>query len=414
VNVSSVGGDGVAPHTSPNTIKEGDSPAQFRSKKMDWQENEDNSIFQGEQRKETSKHTLKRPASRLSIGKRMILGSQYTLHETPNQPGSSGHLGMETAELVCSYASGTDSDVLVVHPEPPLVPTVSAVTFNSQVGTHSDRRDIDMIDSQPIELEMDMCSAWTKQAKPEMTFSPLQRNLENISGVSPAHCQLTQGMNTASNFDGPDMMSFAMYEKQSNHPQWSEVQGSADSREKPHLHYGGLGKHRCGRNMQTQKVNTFLRERIQITEKRNVQGHGKKSVAHKHTIRNHLDPKADDYRSPVGKELIHFCGDGEHPSKEEEDPVKQYFYGEGKHECIQIKELRLENTASLQDKKGDFESGADEDKRAVIGHSDQRLSEDYDSHINVDLERESTIPKLQQTNVAHCVRKQGYSDLWTP
>ncbi|XP_041697420.1 zinc finger protein 614 [Coregonus clupeaformis] len=232
VNVSSVGGDGVAPHTSPNAIKEGDSPAQFRSKKMDWQENEDNSIFQGEQRKETSKHTLKRPASRLSIGKRMILGSQYTLHETPNQPGSSGHLGMETAELVCSYASGTDSDVLVVHPEPPLVPTVSAVTFNSQVGTHSDRRDIDMIDSQPIELEMDMCSAWTKQAKPEMTFSPLQRNLENISGVSPAHCQLTQGMNTASNFDGPDMMSFAMYEKQSNHPQWSEVQGSADSREK--------------------------------------------------------------------------------------------------------------------------------------------------------------------------------------
>ncbi|KAK6310290.1 hypothetical protein J4Q44_G00183450 [Coregonus suidteri] len=137
VNVSSVGGDGVAPHTSPNTIKEGDSPAQFRSKKMDWQENEDNSIFQG----------------------------------------------METAELVCSYASGTDSDVLVVHPEPPLVPTVSAVTFNSQVGTHSDRRDIDMIDSQPIELEMDMCSAWTKQAKPEMTFSPLQRNLENISGA---------------------------------------------------------------------------------------------------------------------------------------------------------------------------------------------------------------------------------------
>ncbi|XP_021468305.2 zinc finger and SCAN domain-containing protein 23 [Oncorhynchus mykiss] len=235
VNVSSVGGDSVAPHTSPNARKEGNSPAQFRSRKIDWQRNEDNSIFQGEQRKETLKHNLKRPASRLSIGKRVILGPQYTLHETPNQPGSSGHLGgngMETAELVCSYASKTESDVLVVHPEPPLVPTVSAVTFNSQVGTHSDRRDIDMIDSQPIELEMDMCSTWNKQAKPEITFSQLQQNLENISGMSPDHCQLTQGMNTASNFDGPDMMSFAMYEKQSNHPQWSEVQGSADSREK--------------------------------------------------------------------------------------------------------------------------------------------------------------------------------------
>lgn len=33
--------------------------------------------------------------------------------------------------------------------------------------------------------------------------------------------------------------------------------------------------------------------------------------------------EADDHWSPVGKEFI-FCCDGEHPSKEEEDPVKQY------------------------------------------------------------------------------------------
>ncbi|KAJ8011436.1 hypothetical protein DPEC_G00058190 [Dallia pectoralis] len=234
VNVSSVEGDNAS-HTSPNSRKEATSPAHFMSKKRDWQGKEDGAVFQSEQKKETSMHTLKRPASRLCFGKRRSMGPQYTLHESPNQSGSSRHSNddrMETGELVCSYGSETDRDVLVVHPEPPLVPSVSTVSSSSQAVTHSERRELDMIDSQPFPVEMEMCSSWSKTAKPEITFSQLQQNLENISGMSPAQCQMAQGLNTGSKFDGTDMMSFAMYDKQSTVPQWSEVPGGADNREK--------------------------------------------------------------------------------------------------------------------------------------------------------------------------------------
>ncbi|KAL0966590.1 hypothetical protein UPYG_G00297160 [Umbra pygmaea] len=231
-NVSTGVGGGATPHASPSSRTEGHSPAHFMSKKRDWQGKEDDSIFQGEPRKETPMHTVKCPTSRLSFGKRRSIGPQYTLHDTPNQSVSSRHLSgdrIETAEPVCSYASGTDSDVLVVNPDPP---TVSAVTSSGQTGPHCDRRDMEMIDSQPFDVEMDMCSTWTKAAKPDMTFPQLQQNLDNISGMSPAHCQLTQGLNTGAKFDGSDMMSFAMYDKQSSVSQWSEGPASTDSREK--------------------------------------------------------------------------------------------------------------------------------------------------------------------------------------
>ncbi|CAB1313068.1 unnamed protein product, partial [Coregonus sp. 'balchen'] len=102
---------------------------------------------------------------------------------------------------------------------------------------------------------------------------------------------------------------------------------------------------------------------------------------------------------PVGKELNNFCSDGEHPSKEDEDSVKQ-SYAVMKY---MVKEM------------GSVESGADEDQRDVIGHTQtDSLFEDNDPHINADQERERTIQKFQHTKVAHCVRRQGYSGLWTP
>ncbi|KAK6320576.1 hypothetical protein J4Q44_G00096830 [Coregonus suidteri] len=175
----------------------------------------------------------------------------------------------------------------------------------------------------------------------------------------------------------------------------------------------------------SQKENEVLRERLQIMETRNAHGHGKKSVglAHERSIRNHLPVRpvlnleTGEYRnngSPMGKELNNLCSDGEHPSKEDEDSVKQscavmksMVKEMRKPGCIQIKEERLEGTISLQNDpriKGEssVESGADEDQRDVIGHTQtDSLFEDYDPHINADQERESTFQKLQHTNVAH-------------
>ncbi|XP_071032131.1 zinc finger protein 112-like isoform X1 [Oncorhynchus clarkii lewisi] len=188
----------------------------------------------------------------------------------------------------------------------------------------------------------------------------------------------------------------------------------------------------------SQKENDVLREKLHIMETRNAHGHGKKSVglAHERSIRNHLPVRPvlnletgeNRYNgSPMGKELNHLCSDEEHPSNENEDSIKQscavmksMVKEMRKPGYIQIKEERLEGTISLQNYpmiKGEssVESGADEDKRDVIGHTQtDSLFEDYDSHINADQESESTFQKLQHTNVAHHVQRQGYSGLWTP
>ncbi|KAK6328372.1 hypothetical protein J4Q44_G00003500 [Coregonus suidteri] len=96
--------------------------------------------------------------------------------------------------------------------------------------------------------------------------------------------------------------------------------------------------------------------------------------------------------------------------QENASSCKWYMVKEmGKPECIQIKEERQENTISLQNDpriKGSVESGADEDQRDVIGHTQtDSLFEDNDPHINADQERERTIQKFQHTKVAHCSSK---------
>uniref|UniRef100_A0A6Q2WV63 C2H2-type domain-containing protein n=1 Tax=Esox lucius TaxID=8010 RepID=A0A6Q2WV63_ESOLU len=109
----------------------------------------------------------------------------------------------------------------------------------------------------------------------------------------------------------------------------------------------------------------------------------------------------------------------------------------GKSECIQIKEERMEDNITPQNESrmegdskcngvtqylifsppsiGSVESGADEDKGDMIGHTQTNsLFQDYDPQINADQESEGTNQKLPSMNAAHNVQAQGYSGLWTP
>nr|XP_046210450.1 zinc finger protein with KRAB and SCAN domains 1-like isoform X1 [Oncorhynchus gorbuscha] len=140
-----------------------------------------------------------------------------------------------------------------------------------------------------------------------------------------------------------------------------------------------------------------------------------------HDQRERLSTGALNHSVDGGERHSNIVTEATQPISKQENAssCKWYMVKEmSKPECIDFKEERQEDTISLQNDsriKGSVESGADEDDRGVIGHTQtDGLFEDYDPHINADRERESTIQKFQHTNVAHRVWRQGYSGLWTP
>ncbi|KAL0966589.1 hypothetical protein UPYG_G00297150 [Umbra pygmaea] len=178
----------------------------------------------------------------------------------------------------------------------------------------------------------------------------------------------------------------------------------------------------------SQKENELLRERLQIMEMRNA--HGQKSVAQERSTRNLparpvLNSEAIENRynrTPAGTELTNFCLDGDHLTPSKGDSVqlscvvmKSLMKEVELTERIQIKEERLEDSITPQNQlamevESSVESGADEDKGGVAGHTQTNsLFEDYDPHISADEQLEGTVQKLPNIDVAHRVRRQGYS-----
>ncbi|XP_029309109.1 myeloid zinc finger 1-like [Cottoperca gobio] len=141
----------------------------------------------------------------------------YSLDSPGSEPGCSGQLGgdeVEAGESLCSYSSQMDPDVQLVHDECSLVPK-RRTYFGSGALTES-----------PTNRELDLSLTFTKQSNSQTSFTQFHQNenldsdafglkMTSVTGSFPADCQLSEGSNSAFEYDDADMMNFAHYRDRS-------------------------------------------------------------------------------------------------------------------------------------------------------------------------------------------------------
>ena len=93
----------------------------------------------------------------------------YAFYERPGQLDTfftRGDSETETEEPACSYSPKTSSDSLPIHSELQLSPTVAKGVADrlSPVGRTDVKPDVILIGSEPLTVDVDMHSSWTKES----------------------------------------------------------------------------------------------------------------------------------------------------------------------------------------------------------------------------------------------------------
>lgn len=124
-------------------------------------------------------------------GRLNSLENGYALYERPGQLDTfftRGDSETETEEPACSYSPNTSSDSLPIHPELQLSPTAAKGVGDrlSPVGRPDVKPDIILIDSEPLTVDAEMHSAWTKESVPGVVHSQ-QRNYKEYGQREEFH-----------------------------------------------------------------------------------------------------------------------------------------------------------------------------------------------------------------------------------
>ncbi|KAM6989828.1 uncharacterized protein LKV04_009421 [Tautogolabrus adspersus] len=188
-----------------------------RSMKRVWSGSEESS-------RKLSSDQLTLKTSHVTAGTQKKSVSVYSLDSPRSEPGCSIQLSgdeVEASETVCSFSSQMDPDVQLVHQDCSMVPPSAnrpTVYFGngSLMESHSPTN----------RAELDLSLTWTKQSKSHMNFAPFHQNenvdgdafglkLVSVSGSTSTDCQLSEGSNSAFEYEDADMMNYALYREQS-------------------------------------------------------------------------------------------------------------------------------------------------------------------------------------------------------
>ncbi|XP_036374720.1 zinc finger protein 286A-like [Megalops cyprinoides] len=140
---------------------------QHRPRKSAWKDSGLDTVLKAEPEDETE--NVQDTGSEHSTGRLNSLGNEYPLYERNGQLDtlfSQRSTDTETEGPACSYTTETDSESLSVHSEQRLGPITGkgAVDSLSPLGSADMKPDVIVIDSEPVKVDAEVCSAWSEEA----------------------------------------------------------------------------------------------------------------------------------------------------------------------------------------------------------------------------------------------------------